>query len=206
MPKACVQCAEILTGRSQGRRFCQPACYHAWLRDRAAESLVARFWAKVNIGREDECWLWTASTIRGYGQYHAPRVDAVQPTIYAHRFSWELANGPIPDNLQVLHRCDCPLCVNPNHLFLGTQADNLADAVQKGRLVCGRHLIKVSDAAVLDIRTTYQARKNGRALAAKHGITLVSVMRIVNGTQRVRRSLDLTPVSHRDLPITGEVS
>lgn len=93
-------------------------------------SLVTRFWAKVNQKDTVQCWLWTGNTVRGYGQI---AVSHNQPA-YAHRVSWVLAHGSIPDNLSVLHRCDVPLCVNPFHLFLGTQSDNLADARAKGRL------------------------------------------------------------------------
>lgn len=152
-----------------------------------SSDLVARFWGKVNRNTETGCWLWTASTIRGYGQFHLARTGQEQRVVYAHRFAWIITNGPIADNLQVCHHCDTPRCVNPNHLFLGTAQDNLNDARAKGRLVDGRHLIKVDDAGVADIRANYRPRQNGKQLAAKHGITLISLLRIVNGTQRVSR-------------------
>lgn len=93
-----------------------------------------RFWSKVNRESASGCWLWTAATIRGYGQIIGWRQGKKRP-LYAHRVAWELANGPIPAHLSVLHKCDVPLCVNPDHLFLGTQADNLIDAREKGRLI-----------------------------------------------------------------------
>lgn len=100
-------------------------------------SIEARFWPKVN--KADGCWLWTGSVTGGggmqHGQFTLPRrPDRTQPHIYAHRLSWELAYGPIPNGLQVCHKCDVPRCVRPEHLFLGTQFDNLADARRKGRL------------------------------------------------------------------------
>lgn len=85
---------------------------------------MARF-----ISVQGECHLWTGHTAgNGYGSIRTedgPR--------YAHRVAWELANGPIPDGLYVLHRCDTPRCVNPAHLFLGTAKDNSDDCWRKGR-------------------------------------------------------------------------
>lgn len=99
----------------------------AALRTNRGVSPEDRFWMKVN--KTDGCWLWTAATFAyGYGIF---RVDGRNQ--YAHRVAWELTNGPIPDGLSCLHRCDVPGCVNPDHLFLGTQGDNARDRNAKGR-------------------------------------------------------------------------
>lgn len=90
-----------------------------------------RFWEKVEKSRPDACWRWTANTD---GRYGTLTVERGKSPVKAHRLSWQLVNGPIPKGLAVLHKCDNPSCVNPQHLFLGTQTDNMRDASRKGRI------------------------------------------------------------------------
>lgn len=164
--------------------------------------ILARFWLKVN--KTSDCWLWTASANRGYGQFMF-RLDGRQRLVKAHRFSYELHHGVIPNGMSVLHACDTPRCLNPAHLFAGTQAENLDDARAKGRLIDGRQHIKVSDAGLLDIVTNYRPRHNGKQLAAKYGVSLISIMRIVAGTQRVQRPI-FERVPSAQIPVRGEVA
>lgn len=96
-------------------------------------SAESRFWAKVRKEPGDGCWLWLGSLVRGYGDFWPEAQRKAPRRAKAHRFSWILANGPIPDGLQVCHHCDTPACVRPDHLFLGTVSDNLKDCVAKGR-------------------------------------------------------------------------
>lgn len=99
-------------------------------------SLAQRLWERVDKG--DGCWDWTARVNEnGYGV-----IAASYRKRYAHRASWELTYGPIPDGLCVLHRCDNRRCVRPDHLFLGTRQDNSADMVAKGRSTRRTHCIR----------------------------------------------------------------
>ncbi len=116
-------------------RFCSRDCHNASQR----EPLDVKFWRRVN--KTSSCWLWTGSVFKesGYGQMTIRTGKVVKPR-GAHRVSWELNIGPIPDGLWVLHNCpggDNKLCVNPAHLFLGTHADNMRDASQKGQMPSG---------------------------------------------------------------------
>lgn len=104
--------------------------YHSQMPKRP---LAERFWRKVD--KSGECWVWTGCRhVAGYGRFNTQDAQW-SGVVYAHRMAWELTHGPIPPGLHVLHRCDNPPCCNPEHLWLGTNADNHADKVQKGRLV-----------------------------------------------------------------------
>lgn len=89
---------------------------------------VDRFWPKVEKG--DGCWEWQAHrNPEGYGVIGIDRVP-----VGAHRVAWELTYGPIPEGIYVCHHCDNPPCVRPDHLFLGTNSDNIIDAMSKHRI------------------------------------------------------------------------
>jgi hypothetical protein len=153
-----------------------------------------RFWAKVDRGpHPGGCWLWTADKTAGYGRFWFNGRLA-----RANRVAWELTHGPIPDGQWVLHRCDTPACVNPDHLFLGTHNDNVADMVAKGRHPRGdkngSHLhpegrargeahgwSKLTAQAVQEIRARIRGGASQRAVGAAFGICHQHVSKIVSG-------------------------
>ena len=124
-----------------------------------------RFWSKVRKTRG--CWLWTAAKARGYGLFRCGP-GSMRRT---HRFSWEIAHGPIPKGLCVCHRCDVPACVRPGHLFLGTQLENVRDRDTKGRNNQGsgekNGRAKLSSKQVSMIR---KSTKTQRDLASEFGV------------------------------------
>lgn len=117
------------------------------------------FWERVN--KSEGCWLWTGHFNRqGYG--HLRFGPTPQKSTHAHRVSWTLARGPVPPGLQVLHECDVPACVNPEHLFLGTISDNVRDSVQKKRHSESRKTYCKHGHEFTPANTIVRIRANGR--------------------------------------------
>jgi hypothetical protein len=95
-------------------------------------SVLERFWSKVKVAGHDECWLWTGAAMgnNGYGRFYITSRKSVP----AHKYAFETTNGiTVPSDLEMLHTCDTPLCVNPNHLRVGTHKENMEDMAIKGR-------------------------------------------------------------------------
>jgi len=122
--------------------------------------ILNRFLSKINQQTSTGCWEWIAGKHKfGYGMFWVNG-----KTIPAHRVAYKLFIGDIPESLSVLHKCDNPTCVNPEHLFLGTQMDNMKDMNSKGRRksICGEQLpqTKINSDIVLDIRKKAQSQRN----------------------------------------------
>lgn len=171
----CQNCGSPFQARkdhaADGRaKFCSRQCSYD---SRAAKrtSAESRFWSKVDTS--GDCWLWTSAATRGYGV-----IGSNGSYEYAHRMSWVLHNGPIPEGLWVLHRCDTPLCVRPDHLFLGTQTDNMRDAAAKGRV--RNQSTKLTPDDVQIIRDRYAGGDvSQRELAAEFGVGQTQISRII---------------------------
>jgi len=136
-----------------------------------------RFWPKVE--KTDGCWLWKASKLQsGYGQLGANKRGG--KISLAHRVSWEIHHGPVPLGKHVLHTCDVRACVNPAHLFVGTQQTNMADRDAKGRCPRGEESgqAKLTNDIVRAIRA---ATGSQRDIARRFGISYQQVHVIVRG-------------------------
>lgn len=124
----------------------------------------------------DACWLWTGPLDqKGYGQ-----VRFRDRRYRAHRLAYEVAHGPVPDGLGVLHSCDTPRCCNPAHLRAGTQADNGADASERGRVARGARISrsKLTEETVREIR---RRPASTRAMAKKFGVSRRTIQHVLTG-------------------------
>lgn len=148
-----------------------------------------RFWERVQ--KSGGCWIWRGPFMKnGYGSIGMGGREGRRE--YAHRLSWILANGPIVDGLYVLHRCDVKACVRPDHLFLGTHADNMRDKALKGLAVVAScensPNAKFTNAQVLAIRQRAAEGAMYKTLALQHRVHPSVISRIVN--RKTWRKLD----------------
>lgn len=156
-----------------------------WMIDQGfSVDFAERFWAKVF--RTPSCWFWTAALIRGYGRIKPCGTRLNQTPIQANRASWMLRNGPIPDGMEVLH--DCPIedvrsCVRPEHLKLGTKAENVFDTFRKTGGIRGEshHLHKLSESQVAEILELCSSGRTHRALGQMFGVSHTAIGLIIRG-------------------------
>ncbi len=165
-------------------RFCSAPCAYKGKYGTVEE----QFWRNVTKG--DGCWTYKRVSQRGYG-----KIRANGKHLRAHRLSWEMANGPIPVGLLVCHSCDNPSCIRPDHLFLGTNADNAADRNAKGRTARGPASVQKNPArgerSGMAVLTTAKVKRIRRLYATGHysqqaiadviGIDQTHISRVVRG-------------------------
>ena len=136
--------------------------------ERSMKDWRERFW--LSVEKTETCWLWKAGiNSSGYGIFNPTREGPKR----AHRIAFELCKGPIPEGLYICHRCDVPACVNPDHLFAGTQRENLRDAASRGRMAK-----KLSCAEVEAIKASQDSTG---ILMRRYGLTLATVRKIKTG-------------------------
>jgi hypothetical protein len=149
------------------------------------QSTPEHFWSRVRTGQPDECWEWQGSRgSHGHGVlgYHGKR------HIIASRLAYELTFGTIPSGLFICHRCDNPPCCNPAHLYAGTQAENMADRVRRGRWKggspvgerCGASVLTEAD--VLKIKERHRFTRSGiRQTGRDYGVSHSSIIALLDG-------------------------
>lgn len=138
--------------------------------------LEERFWEKVE--KTDGCWIWKSGVNHsGYGKF---TLDGKNRSLPAHRVAWMITHGEMPkSSVYVLHICDKPLCVNPDHLFLGTAKDNALDALKKGRMNPKPYCQKLTLEQVLEIRQRYSLGESYSKIAEAYSIDKTNVACIV---------------------------
>ena len=140
-------------------------------------SFEQRFWS--NVHRTPGCWFWTGTRRQNKSTYGQFKVGDTK--LMAHRVSWELHFGEIPEGLFVLHKCDTPSCVRPSHLFLGTKGENNTDRHRKGRTVSKR---KFSDEDIDRIRNRLARGYPRSEIQAEFGIDSGYLSRVARGLVR----------------------
>ncbi len=148
------------------------------------ERQISKFWNKIRLigASDDDCHEWTrAMSPLGYG---VVRMEG--RNFFTHRVAYFLKHGPFPNKLNICHHCDNPKCCNSNHLFLGTQADNIHDMFQKDRRPSAKGIrhgsAKLNDVVIQEIRALYATGKHTqRGLAKVYGMAYSGIFRIVNG-------------------------
>ena len=181
--RVCVICGADFQARKsaiangQGTTCSRP-CTVKYVGIKKRVPIEERFWKHVN--KTEGCWIWTGA-LNSYG-YGTVSFKAEHTYRYAHRVSWELAFGPIPEGLFICHHCDNPPCVRPDHLFLGTLADNNTDCLAKDRVARGNAipLSKLTAESVSEIRRRLSNGESQTSLALEYGVTQSSVSEVAN--------------------------
>lgn len=192
---------------------------NTWPRTRLP--LEERFWSKVAKTSTSDCWFWKASIdVNGYGQFGLMPgqlgTGPKQVMAKAHRVAWILTHGEIPPGMYLCHTCDMPRCVNPSHLFLGTQVENMRDCVQKNRHGCGRvgSPIYFNITRIRAIIDAYTSGTRAEDIRKEHQISRTHLLRILKrhkiqlrDSLTIRRKLTDVEVSQiRELYAMGNIS
>ncbi|TFH51589.1 MAG: HNH endonuclease [Lysobacterales bacterium] len=177
--RTCEYCDSSFAAKEYGQRFCGGACASLFREARFDAEFETRFWARVDKGGPDECWPWLGLILRtGYGQ-----IGRHGASLGVHRVAYELSVETIPDGLCVCHSCDNPPCCNPRHLWVGSNAENLADMAKKGRASrkagedSPNH--KLTDNIVMAIRARHASGETQRAISLDYVVAPATISAIV---------------------------
>lgn len=145
-------------------------------------ALRLRLASKVKFDRVTSCWNWIGNLAAGYGRIQLPNAKSGGKGVGAHRVSYRVFVGQIPNGFFVCHRCDNPRCINPKHLFLGTPKDNTQDCIRKGRkAVCRGEQVTISKLTEDQVRRIKQSSLTQPELASQYGVNQSSISRILSG-------------------------
>ena len=173
--KECPRCGNQFAATNNRRKFCSRTCACSGTQ-RAWRDPVVYFSNNADVG--EDCWIWKGPlNSKGYGS-----LSVNGKVVGSHRFSWELHNGKIIERMVVCHHCDNPSCVNPDHLFIGSQSVNLRDSAEKGRFLSEKRMrnnirgehhprAKLNADQVRQIRIDRAAKVPGPAIAARYGVS-----------------------------------
>lgn len=155
--------------------YCSHKCA---AKNQKVETLEIRFWKMVDKKDENECWKFTGYINKdGYGKMSKGNSKLES----AHRISYELHKGKIPESMVVMHTCDNPSCCNPKHLVLGTQNDNIQDMISKGRFVPRITPYKLTKEQIKEVRDKYTGMRGEKVkLAKEYGVVVTTITNILN--------------------------
>lgn len=158
---------------------------HEIVRSSRKREAVWRALQNYKVDEETGCWVWKGGKSHGYGQVRIHSIFGSRP-LYAHRLSYLLSRGQSPDGKEICHTCDNPACINPHHLFIGTQSDNMKDMANKMRSCIGdkNAQSKLTNAQVAEIRDLVGSGVRQYRVAEMYDVSQAQVSRIVRGRER----------------------
>ena len=177
--RTCPSCsAKFRVLRCISKIYCSPKCQHKSLRtldllSPEQQSDLLRYKYEKFVVKKDGCWEWNGATQGSYGCF-----TFMRKTTRAHRASWILHNGPIADDMHVLHKCDNPSCSNPDHLFLGSHKDNMRDMRSKG---LHKQYSKLTLEQVKDIKSFLLGGEKVDAISKRYGVGFSTINDIKDG-------------------------